>query len=150
MIHGRRHHSANTRTAIDFSNSIFLGSSNVSANPSRLNWRGLRSRHRAMTADPGYRTGTMVFLHENHQTDRATAAKDGLMAWSTHTLIEMLLNHYDFRCERIDWTQQGVDTEDWRILEDYRNGERGGWMARPLEDVGPVGAGINSVLDASA
>lgn len=113
--------------------------------PAITRWQRLRSWLRAMTTDPGYRTGTMVFLYENYQADGATIAKDGLMAWSTPTLIEMLLNHYDFQYERIDWTKQGVDTKDWWFLEDYRNGQRGAWMARPSEDVHAAGlASCNS------
>lgn len=88
----------------------------------------------------------MAFLYENYQADGATVAKDGLMVWSTPTLVEMLLNHYDFQYERINWTRQANDTEDWRFLEGYRNGERGVWMARPDEDAHAAGTSIASVL----
>lgn len=99
-------------------------------NPVRRLWQSLR--------EPGYATGTLVFLYEDPTAAGATMHASGLMAWPTGSLIQMLFSHFGFEAGTIDWHAQGIT--DWTDIDDYRRGDRHTWIAAPNGSSPPLHA----------
>jgi 16S rRNA G966 N2-methylase RsmD len=124
LVEKLRNHRVNT----------FVGVTQQGRKPQRRTLRGLFRLLRELTTSDAHRTGTLVFLYEDSKAEGATIRANGLMAWATRSLVDILFDYYGFDHKLINWREQGIS--DWTSLYDYRRRDRETWIARLQHPVG--------------
>jgi SAM-dependent methyltransferase len=70
-----------------------------------------------------------AFVQEGTGFQGSTIDSTGIVAVPSEIAIEMLLQVYGFKFEKLGWNASGI--KNWAALGDYRNGDRVSYVGRP-------------------